>query len=70
MMEKTKTSSKKLLVRKATNRMVTKVRKMELLKMAVKTENKHKQNPISRKKNRSPKKRLENWRSARLMKTS
>ena len=51
-------SSKKLLVKKATNRMVTKVRKMELLKMAVKTENKHKQNPISRKKNRSLKKRL------------
>ena len=70
-MEKTKTSSKKLLVRKATNRMVTKVRKMELLKMAVKMEKKHKQNPISRKKNRSLKKRrLENWRSVRLMKTS
>ena len=64
-------SSKKPPAKKATNRMVTKVKRMELLRMAVKMENKHKQNLISRKKNRSLKKRrLENWRSVRHMKTS
>ena len=40
-MEKTRTNNKKPLATKATNRMVTKVRKMELLKMAVKMEKKH-----------------------------
>ena len=61
-MERIKKSSKKLLPKKATNRMVTKSKKTEQLRMAVK-ENKQKQDvmKISRKKNKNPKKRLENW---------
>ena len=61
-MERIKKSSKKLLPKKATNRMVTKSKKTEQLRMAVK-ENKQKQDmmKISRKKNKSPKKRLGNW---------
>ena len=61
-MEKIKKSSKKLLPKKAMNRMVTKSKKTEQLRMAAK-ENKQKQDvmKISRKKNKSPKKRLGNW---------
>ena len=58
-MEKIKTSSKKLLAKKATNKMVMKGKRMEQLKTAAKTENKKKRDlmKISRRKNRSPKKR-------------
>ena len=61
-MEKIKKSSRKPLPKKATNKMVTKSKKTEQLRMAAK-ENKQKQDvmKISRKKNKSPKKRLENW---------
>ena len=58
MMVKIKTSSKKLLARKATNRMVTKDKKMEQQKMAVKMENKQKQDMMKiSQKNRNPKRK-------------
>ena len=58
-MEKIKTSSKKLLAKKATNKMVMKGKRTEQLRTGAKTENKKKRDlmKISRRKNRSPKKR-------------
>ena len=60
-MEKIK-KSRKPLPKKVTNKMVTKSKKTEQLKMAA-TENKQKQDvmKISLKKNKNPKKRLGNW---------